>query len=421
MRLINPLCRIPCPFCGSKFHLSQAARRHARRGARTEPDEKLGAFLGDPNGAIDMPVVKHDDPSNRFRDLPIALLNRCVVFEDDTGEWKKVCPHCHMQLPAKTANGELSSVVIAVIGAANSGKSTFIAVLLKLLRDRYAREVGFRIAEQETFSFDQRGLIGSWEVFTRRYGAALFDQGEVLPANDPVEQHGANEIRIPLIFRFEFPKQFQHYLTEPLASVRALDLFIFDAAGEDMNDMRVMEWCYPYILAAKGIMFVIDPTTFPAVHRQLPPDLQRSLGFTRQKPADIIDSIIQLHEERTRVRAGRSIKVPAAFVLTKSDTLSHCVDRTSLILRDSQHRGGFDHDGCARVSDEVMSHIEQWNQADLIQRARRFKKSSFFAVSALGRQPDPAQPIHNIQSRRVADPLLWILWKLGYVRALPEE
>jgi hypothetical protein len=343
-----------------------------------------------------------------------------VLLENQIGDWKKICPHCHMQLPPKTANGELSSEVIAVIGPVSSGKSNFIGVLLKKLQERYAREVGFRMADQATFSFDERGVIRSWDVWQQRYGG-IFDGGDVLAHNPPVQQEGANDIRIPLIFRLEFPRRLRHSLTRPLAPVSALDLFIFDAAGEDMDDAHVMEWWYPYILAAQGIIFLIDPTQFPAVHESLPSDVLDQIEFTGQNPANIVDSVIQLYEERRRVRGGGKIKVPTAFVLSKSDMLGNCVDSTSPILKDSHHPGGFDFEDCALLSDEVMSYVDQWGASQLLQSAERFRYSSFFAVSALGGLPDMRLGIRDLKPRRIADPLLWLLWQLDYIRTRPEE
>ncbi|HID77786.1 MAG TPA: hypothetical protein EYP56_17540, partial [Planctomycetaceae bacterium] len=87
---------------------------------------------------------------------------------------KKVCPSCHMFLPHKTANGELASEIVALVGARNAGKSNYFGVLLNSLEARYAGEVGFSFFAQETFSVREMKPISSRTLYQARYGARLF-------------------------------------------------------------------------------------------------------------------------------------------------------------------------------------------------------------------------------------------------------
>jgi hypothetical protein len=47
----------------------------------------------------------------------------------------------------------------------------------------------------------------------------------------------------------------------------------------------------------------------------------------------------------------------------------------------------------------------------------RFDDFQLFAVSALGQVPGVDGTVSPLSPRRVADPLLWILWRLGYLPA----
>ena len=116
------------------------------------------------------------------------------------------------------------------------------------------------------------------------------------------------------------------------------------------------------------------------------------------------------------MRIGQQIPVPAAFAFSKSDALKGLVHPTSTILRDSRHECGFNLADCERVSEEVMECVKEWDGPRLVDLVRtQFRTSCFFALSALGQSPKETLEIDPVAPLRVADPLLWLLWKLGYL------
>ena len=133
---------------------------HARKG----PDHKLARFLGLDKAPELAEVVYPFAPLN-IRERLLWLLNRCVIRDEAYGQWRKVCPNCHLPLPRKTANGEISSEVIAIIGARGSGKSNFFGVLLDALKRRYSHEVGFLIFDEETWSVREHKAIASEKLY----------------------------------------------------------------------------------------------------------------------------------------------------------------------------------------------------------------------------------------------------------------
>jgi hypothetical protein len=410
MRLIAPWRSVACPFCFRRFHLSEAPSR-AMTGGERERDIVLGKFLGVP--APDLPRVVEPPPLTGWK----RLMRRCFLRNDPSSMSKRVCPHCHLNLPHAIASGQLSGEVIAIIGARSSGKSNYFGVLLNTLEKRFAGEIGFRMFDQETFSLREMRDISSRQLYRERYGNRLYGGTERYAIDQTSSAATNKEIRIPLIYRLEFPKPAWQYLLHPLTPVNALDLIIFDAAGEDMADETVLEQFYRYILRASGIIFLIDPFQYPGIRKQLPPELQRRLPPVEHDPVEIVARVINLYERRLGVAAGQKIRTPAAFVLSKSDLLKDLVHRGSLLCRDSCHDGGFNAADCALLSGEVRECIRSWDGPQLVDLAERsFSSAAFFAVSALGEMPDESMRLHTVCPLRVADPLLWLLWKRGYVR-----
>jgi hypothetical protein len=136
-----------------------------------------------------------------------------------------------------------------------------------------------------------------------------------------------------------------------------------------------------------------------------------------QEPAEIVSRIVNLFESRVGVAAGQKIRTPAAFVLTKSDLLKNLVHPSSRICRDSRHECGFNALDCALHSSEVRESMRQWDGPQLVDLAEKsFVSAEFFAVSALGEIPDERLRVNTVCPMRIADPLLWLLWKRGYVR-----
>lgn len=410
MIFVTPWSQAVCPFCFHRFHLSKAHRRITSLGGEKTKDEQLGRFLSIP--APELGVVEPDGAGG----FPPAIFRGFVAPSERNAEKRKICPRCHMYLPNATATGQLSSKIIAIIGARSSGKSNYFGVLLNALERRYTTEVGFTMYDQETFSVNEMKPVSSKHLYRERYGKYLFS-GETQQALDQTASVTTNvEVRIPLIYRLEFRKRLVHYLTAPLSRVNAMDLVVFDAAGEDMDDPVAIEQYYRYILGAAGIVFIIDPFQFPGIRSQLSPEMRDRYPKEPGDPAGVVSQVIQLFERHGGLRVGGKIPVPVAFAFSKSDDLKGIVHPSSMILRDSHHEDGFNADDCGRLSEEVEECIREWDGPNLIGLAqRKFRSYSFFALSALGQCPDKDLRIHNVSPVRIADPLLWLLWKQGYL------
>ncbi len=357
---------------------------------------------------------------------------------------KLICPSCHCPLPVNIASGKAAGEIIAIIGSRNSGKSSFFGVLIQQLRTRYMKETDFTI--RAVPSYYVNGEIHTKRLYEERYGQYLFNPNnpQVVPITPPAEGMNATDPRVPLIYELLFRRQGVQgvqavgtYTHRLLVLVKRLIgspflfqlqrlrceripiyLMIYDAAGEGMLNNDVLQ-SYQFILQATAIIFLIDPFDYPGVRSQLPDKIIKNLPKEQPKPAQVVNQVIDLYQNHRRLPAAGQLNIPVAFALTKSDMFedTDLVERTSSILRDSVHKRGYDKVGCDALNDEIITLIEQWDSAELIQIANsHFSNHRFFAVSALGNRPNEKDgTLQAINPRRIADPLFWVLHELGYL------
>lgn len=420
MPWLNPLGNAICLYCFERFHLSRAPLRDISPKAVGQEDEVLANFFGIPPRTMG-PVHPAPTGSSFW-----SRLGRRFYIPPEQPDERRICPHCHIFLPNKVANGELTSEMVAIVGARSSGKSNYFGVLIKLLQKRYANEVGFDILDVDTY-IPAQGQVSSNKLYQERYGQHLFGiDPKAVGQTFPVEtvKGTSQDPRIPLIYMLRFSKQLHQFFTAPFKHKIPIYLAFYDACGEEMLDKAVMEQFYRFIRRATGIIFLIDPFQYPGLYRQLPAEVQKQIPLIGTEPADVVDIVVRLFHERERVRADSKIAVPVAFVLTKSDLLKH-IDKAihpgSPIARDSHHTGGFDAPDSQELSREVMQCIANWESSELVDKAKSFFHDySFFAMSALGGQPDDGtNRLKTLSPLRVIDPLVWLLWRRGYLSLRP--
>ncbi|MCS7306485.1 MAG: hypothetical protein NZ602_15420 [Thermoguttaceae bacterium] len=406
MGWVWPFRKWRCPFCFKLFYLGDAPTR-SLSGSK-EPDFEIGRFLRcrpPEMGRVERP---------KQAKLLERLWRRMWIRHDP--DKKKICPHCHMYLPIQLAQGQLQGEILAIVGPRSAGKSTYFAVLLWVLEHRYAEEVGFSLFAQETFSVQLQQPVSSRDLYQTRYGHRLFTANLPLDGTHSAGQN--QDILIPLIYRMQFPRRPMGGFQWPFSPLRAVDLVIFDAAGEDLEDLQKQEQFARYIAAASGIIFLLDPLAFPAVRNLLPSEVSQTIAFNQGNPQEVIDGAIRVLEQRNAWAAGQKFPIPVALTLTKIDLLYpliKLVDPGSRLLQDSQHLGGFNDQDSQKCSRELQDYLSQWGAGSILRLLEhRFLDYRCFAVGALEGLPDQEGKI-RISPYRIADPLLWLLWKRGYI------
>jgi hypothetical protein len=368
---------VTCPYCFAGVPRERIAFRcagSAGRGPGCAPrlDEKLAAYTGSGAAASLPPVF---DPPVSGRRSP----RRAACPECGQATARRACPECHNPLPG--AYCETPGKIVALVGAKNSGKSTYIAVLLHELSHRIGAELGTSLV-----ACDDRTI----ERYKRDFHRPLFGDRRLLPAT----ASAVTAPRDPLVYLLTRTRR--RGLRQRDMS---LTLVLFDTAGEDLRSRDVADLHLRYLAAADAIIFLVDPLELASA-READDD-----------PVDVIARVTELLRSGRDVPHGRRLTVPAAVALTKIDALP-----VEGALRHARARSeALDLDDREAVHEQVRAMLYDWQAGELDRYlGHEYAAYGLFGVSALGGVPrDGAVGAGGIRPYRVEDPLLWLLHRFG--------
>lgn len=307
-----------------------------------------------------------------------------------------VCPRCHFELWPEWYSSRVTT--IAVAGARATGKTVYIAVMIKALQshlDRLGRAVvpANPATEARYHEFYEKPL------YVER-GVAQPTPSAVLAGS---YQHD------PLIFSLG-----------PGLDGRPHYLAIRDVAGEDLENSQTVGMEWDFFGAADTVLFLFDPLRVQQIRDQLrdlvPP--QTNLGGD---PRAVLQTVMRM------IGSGNP---RLGIVLSKFDALQ------ALRTHSSQWGTIMDNPGAAfnrdpmlnafyynpedgeLLHEEVYSVLARLNAGALLLKAQNANGKSFahrfFAVSALGETPEGTRLHPNgIAPFRVLDPLFWSFGEEG--------
>ena len=387
------MAAVVCPYCFARvrsgqlqFRCLQSPRTRSGQPCAGEPDTKLAAFQGLPAPLLLGPVFTAGATGRRAR------CPRCGVVTT-----KRVCPDCHNDLPSGYAG--MKPRFIALVGPKTSGKSTYIAVLVRELHEGVGEAFGAALSPMD-------------DRTEQRYEAQrkdLFELG-ILPGLTPPS---AQELTYPQLYRFRVPRR----RTLPGRHSLSTALAFFDTAGEDLKTEDSTARYVPYLHEAHGIILTVDPLQFGAV-RDSVGDSAGPVPEREVAPDRLVAVISQIIRDHRNWPEGRPIRKPLAVALTKADALWPMLPPGSRLLGPSGHDGYFDDADRAEVDDEVRALLQDWDGGALRRQVEaNFPICSFFALSALGGAPqDEARaPALGIHPFRTEDPVLWLLGRFGLI------
>jgi hypothetical protein len=384
---------ILCPFCFEKNNLSKLRFRciNARCSGQQE-DSVITQYQG---GLASRMGLVFDPPKKGFSLFGGSDSSRevkCPTCERETS--KKVCPKCHYELRHAASNVEEKT--IAVIGGRASGKSSYISVLVNRLKNEIGRNFN-------------AGVIAYGDDINERYQRVfykpLFIDGKIL---DGTRRAADNpEVKKPLIFRVTFDSKGKR---------RAVNLVLFDTAGEDMENTDIMSTEARYICESDGIIFLIDPFQIDPVRQSVAGNLPAKQP--NADPCQIVERLFQLHEQKQRVKNGKKLEKPVAFTLSKSDALFPIIDPSSALHNSGEHFGYFNVSDMESVDTEIRSYLQKWMGDEFNNITQTyFDCHRYFAVSPLGKAPTKDGRIEGISPLRIEDPLLWLFYQLKIIEA----
>jgi hypothetical protein len=371
-----------CPYCFTRWSTRVAAFRCTSRDekrCKRVPDEALGRLR-----RVDPPLQPKVIVRSGRIGQTFAVKTGQAVRCDCGAPARPVCPSCHSDLPQRFADAPSRSM--ALIGTRASGKSHFIAVALHELEHRIGPRFG--------------GSLMLLDDATRRrvdddLKPRLYDAGLVLPATNSVITDGA--VRAPLVSRLT------------LGRGAHSNLVFFDAAGEDLQSLEVLEREGRYVTQSDGLVLLVDPLQIATVRDdlagsgiELPPvtaDVYKMLG-----------RLAALMREARGIPAKKPIEVPLAIAISKIDALRGLLSDTHPVFTLPTHDGSFDRSAAHTISESMRSETVAWlgPRVDTFLKAE-FRHVAYFGVSALGEQPVGGRLRNGVSPYRVEDPILWML------------
>lgn len=377
---------ILCPFCFNRWSTKTAAfrciSRDDSRCARV-PDEPLGRLRG--TNAPDEPrVVVRSGKLGQAFSVKAGKPVRC----DCGSPTRPVCPECHSNLPQRFADAPSRSM--ALIGTKASGKSHFIAVVLHELEHRIGPRFQGSLAALDDPTRDR---------IDRDLYPRLYKSGVVLEATQSVRGNAAT--REPLVARLTLGQ-------------KSSNLVFFDAAGEDLQSLDILEREGRYITQSDGLILLVDPLQIQAVRD----DLEGSVELP-DVTADVyamLGRLAGLIRDARGIPANKPIDVPLAITISKIDALRGLLPDTHPVFSLPKHDGLFDQTIARNISESLRADAVGWVGERLDGFLKEeFSEYAFFGVSALGESPIGGKLRNGVSPHRVEDPVLWMLDKWGAV------
>lgn len=355
------------------------------------PADRYSWMFKDPETTV------HDPVASDFTGQPVSSgeihemspsdgLPDGVLFH----EVVEVCPMCHYPLPPNWRAGEATCVAMA--GARFTGKTVYIAVLVKQLErlaERYDREV-----IPADLTTKQR--------YQEIYEKPLFIERGIVQGT-PSAQTFVNH---PLIFHLGHWNGVARYLV------------LRDVAGEDLqNPENVDPTILEFFSRADAVFFLFDPLRVEEIRSQLR-DLIPLPAELGGNPREVLRTVMQLIGENTP---------RLAVIISKFDALQQVaeVENTEWGRIMMNPGAAFNRDPglLSHEYDEVDGQLLHYEVRSLLEklgagphiRAMRNPITGYeyrhrlFAVSALGQAPAGEQLHRNgISPFRCTDPVRWI-------------
>ena len=376
-----------CPFCFETIKLREAPFRCGNRNCKPAVDPIRASEWGE--GTPIGQLIEPAGIGSRFQGV-FRKARQCAAC----GQVSRIrsCPHCHQDLPFSF--GDFPNYIIAVIGAKDSGKSHYLAVLIQELRRRIGLDFDVVLSALD----DQ-----TTRRYEKEFKSPVYTEGRIIQTTK--SGLGNNAVRRPLLYSLTFKKR--PWYGGDAVPFRAVTLVFFDTAGEDLVSQNTMKTVNKYIYRSNGIILLVDPLQLGTVRSKLSGTPMPEMA---DDAADILERTTRLIEEGRGYSPSDQIPIPMALSFSKFDAVETLVDSQFQLLATANHAGEFDQVDFDAINTEMQDLLKQWDCQHLVNLASsRYRKAGFFGLSALGCNPHASQRIPDVMPRRVEDPFLWLL------------
>ncbi len=348
----------------------------------------------------------HGPPAGRStrERLKSRLLGAPNVTPKSWADWyaqgfRAYCPEHLGELPEDLFTREL--VVIGLVGESGSSKTHYLAALLHLLS-------AGALAPYQVFVDLEPGTVTRYQ---HDYYQRLWVDHEVIPASRPLrwfdEEAGHREFPPPLVI-----------VLRNWETGRAVNVCIFDAAGEQLLTQRAQATWARHLAIADGLLFFVDPAILPGVQQRLG-DAAVGAGQSLQVTASVLDVTATLHRRaRSLSPDADAAGVAAALLLTKADLLEGTEGFPDRALAPLDPGAEAPYRLLSRLQQDSLA-VEQYLGANggqnLVSSAlHKFPGLTFHAVSATGCAPHQGA-YEKVEPRRCLEPFLLLLDRTGVI------
>ena len=392
-----------CPHCFERNRFRDVHFRCVNDPKRCapEPDPKYSDFLGLGTPRMMAKTFRNPGPTGLLGGMKSFCIPRSAACSH-CGEisTRRICPSCHSELPHTI--GDFQDMIFSIVGAKESGKSHYIAVLLNEIMNSIGGDFNCNL---------QPVNDSTAKKYREDFYNPIFRRRETIQGTRSARADFS--VRQPLVYTLSFMGR-GVFGRKKIAQVATISFF--DTAGEDLNSEDTILTENKYIFHSSGIIFLLDPLQLPVVRTQLPDGT--ALPAENTELEGIISRTARLIRTARNLKQDQLIDIPVAVAFSKIDALDPLLDPSSALKYPSRHDGEFNIGDFESIDTEVRSHIMAWKGEYLIQQLElNFKDYGFFGLTALGSNPHGSNRIAKLRPYRVADPFLWLLWKRGLIRA----
>ncbi|HSK76725.1 MAG TPA: hypothetical protein VLQ45_09725 [Thermoanaerobaculia bacterium] len=376
-----------CPYCFESYKLAATPFRCASPAQRCTPEvDAVRASKWQDNA----PIGRVLPPGKRQKD------NRCPNCSQVSR--KRICPHCHMDLPHTT--GKYRNLIFAVIGAKEAGKSHYIAVLIEQIRKHIGPALGILLEPLDDHTIKR---------YRQDFYEPIFRKGIAINATQSALAD--RRVQLPLVYTLTLTGK-DIFGRDAIKGV--VTLVFFDTAGEDLNSRTTMGTVNKYICQADGIILLLDPLQLPNVRDRLNGSV--TLPLENTETSSIIERTTELIRGERKLSLETKIKAPLAVAFSKFDAVDPLLDPQMQLNAEPDHRAGYDLADFHAVTSEMQSLLQDWDGGVIPQQATtHYRRSGFFGLTALGCNPGQDKKIPRVLPRRVEDPFLWLLHCHGLI------
>lgn len=308
----------------------------------------------------------------------------------------EICPVCHYILPTGWRQGQ--AICIAMAGARATGKSLYVAVLIKQLE---------LLCERLGVSMEP-ATPGTATHYANNYERPLFVERGLVPPT-PAAHTEASFQREPLIYSIGAWQGVRRYVV------------LRDVAGEDLEGGNLQALHFRFLANADAVFFMFDPLRVQVIRDQLR-DLLPPQSWGGGDPRSVLSNLL------LAVGQGRP---RLAVIVSKFDTLrvlsevegsawSQVMSNPgAAFMRDSSATWQYDELDGQLLHEEVRSLLLRLQGGSIVAAIENPSSGvrlhyRYFVVSSLGQPPTGNRlNARGIAPFRVPDPLRWVTAGFG--------